>query len=99
MVLAEAGEVLAHFDGSVEGRILEDTRGAGRFGYDPLFAPEGNDQNFAELGAEVKNGMSHRGRALAKVAAWLEGVGNASTRGACGGPAGTRDLGEEGSAD
>ena len=65
MVLAEAGEVLAHFEGS----------GGGGFGYDPLFAPEGYDQSFAELGVEVKNGMSHRGRALAKVVGWLEGRG------------------------
>ena len=73
MVLAEAGKVLAHFDGSVEGRILEKPSGEGGFGYDPLFAPEGHDASFAELGAEVKNGMSHRGRALAKVVEWLEG--------------------------
>lgn len=71
MVLAKGGEVLAHFDGSVEGRILDEPSGAGGFGYDPLFAPEGYDRSFAELGAEVKNGMSHRGRALAKVVAWL----------------------------
>ena len=72
MVLAKAGELLAHFDGSVEGRILDQPSGGGGFGYDPFFAPEGYDQSFAELGAEVKNGMSHRGRALAKVVGWLE---------------------------
>ena len=73
MVLAEAGEVLAHFEGTVEGRVLEQESGGGGFGYDPLFAPDGYEQSFAELGAEVKNSMSHRGRALAKVVAWLEG--------------------------
>jgi XTP/dITP diphosphohydrolase len=72
MVLAENGEALADFSGTVEGRILESPYGAGGFGYDPLFAPEGYDQTFAELGAEVKNALSHRGRALAKVIAWLE---------------------------
>jgi XTP/dITP diphosphohydrolase len=72
MVLAENGQVLADFSGTVEGRILEERFGAGGFGYDPLFAPEGHDKTFAELGAEVKNSMSHRGRALAKVIAWLE---------------------------
>lgn len=72
MVLAEGGKVLADFSGTVEGRILEEPYGAGGFGYDPLFAPEGHDQSFAELGAEAKNALSHRGRALAKVMAWSE---------------------------
>jgi XTP/dITP diphosphohydrolase len=72
MVLAKDGQVLADFSGTVEGRILEQPYGAGGFGYDPLFAPEGHDRSFAELGAEVKNALSHRGRALAKVVAWLE---------------------------
>jgi XTP/dITP diphosphohydrolase len=71
MVLAKGGEVLADFSGTVEGRILEAPYGAGGFGYDPLFAPEGHDKSFAELGAEVKNALSHRGRALAKVLSWL----------------------------
>lgn len=72
MVLAENGQVLADFSGTVEGRILEAPYGAGGFGYDPLFAPEGHDRSFAELGPEVKNALSHRGRALAKVIEWLE---------------------------
>lgn len=67
MVLADSGKVLAHFDGSVEGRIIDEMQGSGGFGYDPLFIPEGYDETFAELGNEVKNTMSHRGRALAKV--------------------------------
>ena len=46
--------------------------GAGGFGYDPLFAPEGHDGSFAELGSAVKNAMSHRGRALKQVMEWLE---------------------------
>lgn len=71
MVLAREGEVLADFSGTVEGRILEQPYGAGGFGYDPLFAPEGHDRSFAELGPEVKNALSHRGRALAKVTEWL----------------------------
>ncbi len=75
MVLAEGGQVLADFSGTVEGRILEAPYGAGGFGYDPLFAPEGHDKSFAELGAAVKNALSHRGRALAKVVAWLESRG------------------------
>jgi len=72
MVLAREGRMIESFSGSVEGRILESPRGEGGFGYDPLFAPDGHDESFAELGDEVKNSMSHRGRALAKVLAWLE---------------------------
>lgn len=72
MVLAEGGVVLADFSGTVEGTILSEAHGAGGFGYDPLFAPEGHERSFAELGPEVKNAMSHRGRALALVREWLE---------------------------
>lgn len=72
MVLAEAGQILANFSGTVEGRILEDAAGEGGFGYDPLFVPDGHDRTFAELGPEVKNALSHRGRALEQVIDWLE---------------------------
>jgi XTP/dITP diphosphohydrolase len=71
MVLARAGEVLAHFDGSVEGDVKAAASGAGGFGYDPLFIPHGHGLSFAELAPEVKNAMSHRGRALAQAVAWL----------------------------
>jgi len=53
------------FDGTCEGRIGLAARGQGGFGYDPLFIPEGCELTFAELGEEVKNRMSHRGKALA----------------------------------
>lgn len=72
MVLADAGKVLAHVEGVVEGRIIQEMQGTGGFGYDPLFIPEGFEKTFAELGNEVKNTMSHRGRALTKVLAFLE---------------------------
>jgi len=53
------------FEGACEGLIGFAPRGQGGFGYDPLFVPQGHDATFAELGEEVKNGMSHRARALA----------------------------------
>jgi XTP/dITP diphosphohydrolase len=56
------------FDGACEGRILAAPRGVAGFGYDPLFVPAGFTQTFAELGDEEKNRMSHRAKALAKLA-------------------------------
>jgi len=67
MVVAETGRELAHFDGTVEGRIADAPSGGEGFGYDPLFIPDGFDRTFAELGEETKNTFSHRSRALAKV--------------------------------
>jgi len=55
------------FDGACEGKILFEPRWAGGFGYDPLFVPAGFAQSFAELGEEVKNQLSHRAKALAKL--------------------------------
>jgi len=72
MVLAKNGERLAYFDGAVEGRVIDELRGDRGFGYDPLFIPEGYEKTFAELGEEIKNTFSHRGRALEKVVKWLE---------------------------
>jgi XTP/dITP diphosphohydrolase len=62
------------FDGTCEGRLLEATSGAGGFGYDPLFIPDGFDRTFAELGPEVKNRLSHRARALAALRGRLNGM-------------------------
>ena len=53
-------------DGRCEGRILEHPRGDRGFGYDPLFIPDGQERTFAELPAETKNQLSHRGQALRK---------------------------------
>lgn len=71
MVISREGEVLEEFEGCVEGMILEEEKGAGGFGYDPLFVPEGHTQSFAELGPRIKNSLSHRARAMEKVVAWL----------------------------
>ena len=71
IVLAEHGEVLAHFNGAVEGRMIRELQGQGGFGYDPLFVPNGYEKTFSELGEDVKNGLSHRARAMEKVVTWL----------------------------
>jgi XTP/dITP diphosphohydrolase len=55
------------FDGACEGRIQFAASGQGGFGYDPLFVPDGFAQSFAELGEDVKNRLSHRAKALAKL--------------------------------
>ena len=55
------------FDGVCEGRIQLSASGQGGFGYDPLFVPDGFTQSFAELGEDVKNKLSHRAHALAKL--------------------------------
>lgn len=52
------------FEGVVRGKILTSERGEGGFGYDPLFTPEGYSTSFAEMSAEAKNAISHRGRAV-----------------------------------
>ena len=78
MVIAEKGKALADFSGAVEGCLRRESEGEGGFGYDPLFVPEGHARSFASLPPEVKNGMSHRARALAQAIAWFEG------RSACG---------------
>jgi XTP/dITP diphosphohydrolase len=71
IALARDGRLAASFDGAVEGTIVDHERGFGGFGYDPLFVPQGYQDTFGELPAAVKNGMSHRGRALAKAIAFL----------------------------
>lgn len=60
------------FDGEVIGEILEEQRGAGGFGYDPVFKPNGFAESFAELSSEIKNSISHRGRAVQKFVAFLK---------------------------
>jgi XTP/dITP diphosphohydrolase len=59
------------FSGTCEGRINLTPHGQGGFGYDPLFIPDGFTQSFAELGDAVKNRLSHRAQALAKLRAHL----------------------------
>ncbi len=54
------------FEGICRGEIITEKRGDKGFGYDPIFVPEGYTKTFAELSAEEKNKISHRGRAVQK---------------------------------
>ncbi len=70
------GQPVAHtFEGRIEGRISHEKKGASGFGYDPIFVPESYEQSFAELGNEIKNKISHRARAVARLAEYLLGTG------------------------
>ena len=70
IALIQQGEV-HEFEGIVNGQIIRERRGGEGFGYDPIFQPDGYDQTFAELGIEIKNQISHRARATAKLAEYL----------------------------
>ncbi len=72
LAVARGAGVLACFSGTVEGRLTRTVAGQGGFGYDPIFIPEGHAATFGELPAAVKNGLSHRARALVKLLEWLE---------------------------
>ena len=62
------------FEGIVRGNITTEEQGEGGFGYDPLFVAEGHSLSFAEISAEEKNAISHRGRAVRKLAEFLQGL-------------------------
>ena len=59
------------FEGVVEGRIIDHETGHEGFGFDPLFIPDGCERTFAEMSAAEKNAISHRGRAVRKLAEYL----------------------------
>ena len=60
------------FEGIVNGVITEEEHGEGGFGYDPIFRPDGFEDTFAEMTMEVKNKISHRGRAMQKLCEFLQ---------------------------
>ena len=59
------------FEGKVEGIITKEQHGEKGFGYDPILLPDGFDQTFAEMPMEIKNKISHRGRATQKLIEFL----------------------------
>jgi XTP/dITP diphosphohydrolase len=63
------------FVGECKGRIIHEMRGDGGFGYDPIFIPDGFDRTFAELLPEEKNEISHRGRAMQNLLAFISEKG------------------------
>lgn len=67
------GECLT-FEGRLEGVILDEPRGTGGFGYDPLFLVPDYGQTLAELPLVIKNTISHRGKAFARLKEYLQGV-------------------------
>lgn len=71
MAVAWDGQTLATFSGAVEGHVIAREQGAGGFGYDPLFVPDGYADTFGVLPEAVKNSLSHRARALGQVIEWL----------------------------
>ena len=68
------GNDIYTFEGEVKGEILTERHGKGGFGYDPIFKPIEADCSFAEMSAEEKNAISHRGRAVAKLLTFLNEV-------------------------
>lgn len=72
VTLCRQGHEPVAFEGRVEGEIADQRRGNGGFGYDPVFICKENGISFAEMEAEEKNALSHRGRALRKLFNFLK---------------------------
>lgn len=60
------------FEGRVDGEILTAPQGQAGFGYDPIFRPEGYRESFAEMSMDIKNSISHRGRATRQLCEFLK---------------------------
>lgn len=72
IAIAVNGEAVATFTGHVNGVIVDSPRGDGGFGYDPIFLPDGYDQTFGEMPAELKNRISHRAMACKAAIEFVE---------------------------
>lgn len=66
------GDEIRYFEGKINGKIAYEPRGDAGFGYDPIFIPECYNISFAEIGAEVKNTISHRALAVGKLTEYLK---------------------------
>jgi XTP/dITP diphosphohydrolase len=75
LALCGPGGLERQFEGRCRGRLAREPRGAGGFGYDPLFVPDGFEATFAEMAPALKASIGHRGRAWAQCAAWLAAMG------------------------
>jgi len=71
VTLVQGGDY-RQFEGIVEGTIIEEKRGQNGFGYDPIFVPNGHSKTFAEFEIEDKNNISHRGKAIRALIAFLQ---------------------------
>ena len=67
LCLIKPNKEIAFFEGICKGTILNEPKGSGGFGYDPVFLPEGYSQSFGEMSEQDKNVLSHRGRAIRKL--------------------------------
>ena len=65
-------EFTKQFEGIVTGQIINEHRGSGGFGYDPIFLPDGFNKTLAEMSMEEKNAISHRARAVNKLIEFLK---------------------------
>ena len=68
------------FEGKVEGYISKDKQGNEGFGYDPIFIPENNTRSFAQMSMQEKGAISHRGRAVKKLVAYLNNLSRPNSK-------------------
>jgi XTP/dITP diphosphohydrolase len=73
------GEKEYLFEGLAQGKLIEEAQGNAGFGYDPIFVPEGYEETFAEMKADIKNKISHRAKAVEKLKEFLDETGMIST--------------------
>jgi len=73
MALVLSDGTVKTFLGYAKGRISREPKGNTGFGYDPVFLPQGFEKTFAEMSGKEKDGLSHRGKALEKLAEFLHG--------------------------